>query len=72
MHPLPDSWTFNGDVEKPTFNPSFRQSGGGAIPKGQSCHYFIHGGQIEFCGDSWHTLAGQTVPMPPLPEGLRD
>lgn len=27
MHPLPDSWTFNGDVNKPTFTPSFKQSG---------------------------------------------
>lgn len=24
MHPLPDSWTFNGDVNKPTFSPSFK------------------------------------------------
>jgi hypothetical protein len=27
MHPLPDSWKFNGDLENPTFTPSFRQSG---------------------------------------------
>jgi hypothetical protein len=26
MHPLPDSWTFNGDVDKPTFSPSFKQT----------------------------------------------
>ncbi|SRR5258708_769494 len=27
MHQLPDSWTFNGDVNKPTFSPSFKHSG---------------------------------------------
>lgn len=27
MHPLPDSWTFNGNVDKPTFTPSFKQMG---------------------------------------------
>jgi hypothetical protein len=27
MHPLPDSWTFDGNLECPTFSPSFRHSG---------------------------------------------
>jgi hypothetical protein len=27
MHPLPDGWSFNGDLEKPTFSPSFKHSG---------------------------------------------
>src|ERR1051326_4906541 len=27
MHPLPDSWPFDGNLEKPTFSPSFKQSG---------------------------------------------
>jgi hypothetical protein len=27
MHPLPDGWTFNGDLERPTFSPSFAQGG---------------------------------------------
>lgn len=31
------------------------------------CHYFIRAGMIEFCGDSTHELAGQTVPLPDLP-----
>lgn len=26
-HRLPDGWTFNGDLETPTFSPSFRHSG---------------------------------------------
>jgi hypothetical protein len=32
------------------------------------CHYSIRAGQIEFCGDSTHALAGKTVPLPDLPE----
>lgn len=27
MHTLPDSWTFDGDLESPTFHPSFKHSG---------------------------------------------
>lgn len=27
MHPLPDSWTFDGNVNKPTFAPSFKHTG---------------------------------------------
>lgn len=27
MHSLPHSWKFNGDVNKPTFSPSFNHSG---------------------------------------------
>jgi len=27
MHRLPDSWDFNGDVNRPTFTPSFKHSG---------------------------------------------
>lgn len=36
------------------------------------CHYFLQGGQLQFCGDSTHALAGKTVPLPELPERFRD
>lgn len=52
-------WTFNGDMEKPTFSPSVHLVG--------QCHYFIRDGMIDFCGDSKHELAGKTVPLPDLP-----
>jgi hypothetical protein len=26
-HPLPDRWTFNGNLDAPTFSPSFRHTG---------------------------------------------
>lgn len=31
------------------------------------CHSFVTDGQIQFLGDCTHTLAGQTVPLPPWP-----
>ncbi len=31
MHQLPDSWTFDGNLESPTFSPSFRHSGKQAV-----------------------------------------
>jgi hypothetical protein len=31
------------------------------------CHLFIEKGQIRFLGDCEHALAGQTVPMVPVP-----
>lgn len=62
-------WSFNGDLEKPTFNPSIRcffpahDIDGEHIPEETLCHYFIRSGNIEFCSDSPHHLAGRTVPL---------
>jgi hypothetical protein len=39
---------------------------------GQRCHSFVRGGMIEFLGDSTHDLAGQTVPVPDLPDWITD
>lgn len=84
MHVLPDTWTFNGDVESPTFSPSFlhgpshrfksydERGVGIGQPFEWRCHYFLTAGQLNFCGDSSHALAGKTVPLPELPEGYRD
>ena len=54
-------WTFNGDLEKPTFSPSLlcNQS----HPESR-CHSFVKDGMIQFLNDCHHKLAGQTVPLP--------
>jgi len=89
MHILPDRWTFDGNLENPTFSPSFKHSfiqrvfvngewtgewkrdaGGNTIP--YICHYNLIAGQLQFCVDSTHALAGKTVSLPKLPEGLTD
>ena len=74
----PQDWTFDGNVDAPTFSPSVKVTYNGKdadqIWPGERrapsacCHYFIRAGQIEFCGDSTHELAGQTVPLPDLPD----
>ena len=79
VHILPDSWKFNGDVEKPTFSPSFKHTYSywtqGVDPvshlgRGEQqyriCHYIITDGRIQFCPDSWHQRS-DIVHMPLLP-----
>lgn len=72
-------WSFDGDVDRPTFSPSmnirvnapdhphYQPDAGSSV-----CHYFLKAGRLEFLGDSTHSLAGLTVDLPDLPEGLRD
>lgn len=58
-------WEFNGNLEKPTFSPSIKvQWREGPEQANKVCHFFVRDGMIQFCGDSTHTLAGQTVPLP--------
>jgi hypothetical protein len=53
------NWTFNGDMEKPSFNPSLSVSGA----NNSVCHSMITDGMITYFGDSTHALAGKTVPL---------
>lgn len=36
------------------------------------CHSYVTDGHIQFLADCTHHLAGQTVPLPELPDWLRD
>lgn len=38
----------------------------------ECCHYILTDGVMNFCGDCTHDLRGQSVPLPELPEWLRD
>jgi hypothetical protein len=71
-------WTFDGNMEAPTFTPSgnirWGKYAGGADPNydhGQSgvCHYTIAAGKIQYHGDCTHALQGQTVDLPEIPDG---
>ncbi len=64
-HGPDDSWTFNGDVERPTFSPSLlvRCEYGEAREK-RVCHSFVRDGRIEYLSDCTHAMAGQTVEIP--------
>jgi hypothetical protein len=77
-------WTFDGNVDKPTFGPSVRityngpdadtrsDRRDGARAPSRCCHYFLIAGELRFCGDCSHELSGKTIPLPALPEGLSD
>lgn len=55
-------WSFNGDYDRPTFQPSILVEG--SMRDGPNrCHSFVTDGQIQFLGDCTHALAGQTVPL---------
>jgi hypothetical protein len=62
-------WTWNGDHERPTLAPSVvvRLERGDGGPT-RVCHSFVRDGRIQFLADSTHALAGQTAPLPALPE----
>jgi Family of unknown function (DUF6527) len=89
MHVIFDNWTFDGNLENPTFNPSVKITGKKTImvdgkwtgewvrdeagnPVDSCCHYHLHAGELKFCSDSLHPLAGKTVPLPDLPDFLED
>lgn len=72
--PKDGRWTFNGDVEKPTFHPSVIERCG---KEGQTLeelkadpnprmvnHVFIRDGYIEYLPDCTHSLASTTVEIP--------
>lgn len=70
-------WSFDGNVERPSFAPSMLIRTGRFVDPnfveepGENlssiCHYFLTGGRLQFCGDSTHALAGQTVDLPDWP-----
>lgn len=62
-------WTFNGNGSTPTFSPSMNISVG-PFPDGriERCHYFVTEGRIQYCADSTHALAGQTIDLPDIPK----
>ena len=64
-HGYDSRWQFNGDLNRPTFTPSYvvRSSN----DQGDTvCHSFVTDGRIQFLGDCTHALAGQTVDLPDM------
>lgn len=72
MHGIPTkkpkpkaTWTFDGNFEKPTFNPSMNIGPG-------FCHYILAAGILKYQPDCHHSLKSKDVPLPELPEEYRD
>lgn len=77
-------WGWDGNVERPTVNPSILVSGvqwetSSSFHKPRHrvsagapvcCHSYLRAGRWEFLSDSTHELAGQTVEMVPLPDWM--
>lgn len=81
MHAVTSGWQFNGDYDRPTFNPSILVSGVQQISADEHarimagekittrplvCHSFVRDGQIQFLGDCTHQFAGKTLSMEPF------
>lgn len=74
LQPMPKTaarWTWNQDAYKPTFRPSMHiKVGPDSRGKISICHYHLEDGKLRYCTDSTHRLAGETVPLPPLPKHI--
>jgi hypothetical protein len=77
-HGFDSRWSFNRNLERPTFQPSLLVRGVEQItdeeaerilagehikPRPFVCHSFVTDGKIHFLNDCTHELAGQTVKM---------
>jgi len=58
------AWTWDGNLENPTLSPSILT--GKNTPN--ICHSFLKSGVFEYLSDCTHSLAGQKVILPDLPE----
>lgn len=66
-------WTWNGDVDRPTFAPSINIRWSEGNPStDKCCHSNVTDGMIKFYSDSTHKLSGQTVPLPDFPTFLQE
>lgn len=60
-------WTWDGNLEAPTLEPSILTRWGPADEQ-KVCHSFLRAGMFEYLSDCTHQYAGQHVPLPPLPD----
>ena len=58
-------WTFNGNLENPTFNPSMLVHPNKTGDQ-KRCHSFVRDGKIQYLNDCEHEMRGQTVELPEI------
>ena len=58
-------WTWNGDVDKPTFHPSIltRIDYTDIGREDFCCHSFVNDGLVQFLSDCSHEYAGKTMEL---------
>lgn len=59
-------WSFNGNMELPTFKPSILITVGHDPDPNEVCHSFVTDGNIKFEPDTTHALKGQSVELPDI------
>ena len=66
IHPntMKAMWSFNGDLDKPTFSPSLLVRYPQFEKPDRICHSFIKDGNIQFLSDCTNDLKDQIVPIP--------
>lgn len=62
-NPMGASWSFNGDIESPTFNPSILTRVEREDKSPFICHLFVVNGELQYLSDCTHSLAGKNIPM---------
>ncbi len=66
-HVFDDRWTFNGDMQKPTFNGSMLVRGySDNSAEIRRCHSYVRDGKVQFLDDCEHELKNQTVALEPF------
>lgn len=65
-------WVWDGNIASPTVTPSVQIKYGPEESPTSVCYYFLRRGKLIFQQESTHALAGQTVDLPDLPEGVDD
>ena len=64
-HLFDKGWTFNGDVDKPTFRASMLIYED-TVNNRPRCHSFVTDGKIQYLADSTHDMRGRTVDLPDI------
>jgi hypothetical protein len=59
-------WSFNGDIEYPTFRPSMLCNKDSDNPTVPRCHSYVTDGKIQYLEDCTHELKGQTIDLPEI------
>lgn len=62
------TWSFNGDMDSPSFTPSmvfFEEENG---VRKTICHFYVTKGVIDYCSDSPHEFRGKKIPLGDIPE----
>jgi hypothetical protein len=60
-----ETWNFDGNLDKPSFTPSLKNTcDNHPDPKQRCCHLTVTNGKIKYHDDCSHLMAGRTIDLP--------